>query len=216
MGKEDPRLTPKPVLPGELHDEPKLPVEERIPEGVQLRVVWDSEQDVDLSHLEQWDTPEKYEGNEVFVDGRKVPFNEYMKFWGDPNRHVVLQAGVDMRCTECGEWTVVCNVGNVDFMDTDPWDVGAVYAERIAGAFSDYQLEVSRELLEQALNEIEKITCCTCKHTWTELALAREPDGYDPDPPVWRWCIRCGCLELEGAVYSPGPNQLPVILPNKE
>lgn len=54
-----------------------------------------------------------------------------------------------------------------------------------------------------------------CAHTWTELAQAREPDGYDPDPPVWMWCIRCGCLELEGAVYSPGPNQRPVIMPDK-
>lgn len=63
-----------------------------------------------------------------------------------------------------------------------------------------------------------------CKHEWTPIARAREPDGYDPDPPVWQWCIRCGRLKLEGldgqgqgaAVFSPGPHQKGVIVSDKE
>ena len=126
----------------------------------------------------------------------------------------VLSVGVDRLCPECGEWTVVCSVGNVDFMNTDSWDVGAVAAEHIAGEFVGYQLEESRELLEQALHEIDKTPCCKCIHEWTPIAQDREPDGYDPDPPVWQWCIRCGRLKLGSQVFSPGPNQLSTPLPD--
>lgn len=152
--KVDHRMTPKPVLPGELHDEPAQPIEERIPDGVKLRVVWDFEFDIAMEHYDQWNTPEKYAGNEVYVDGKPVPFEEYMEFWGNPDRRVVLSAGVDQLCQKCGEWTIRTSLGNIDFMDTDSVFTGSVAAEDLTGELSDYQLEVSRDLIEEALAQL--------------------------------------------------------------
>jgi hypothetical protein len=120
-----------------------------------LRVVWSYEDSPDLSWLEQWNTPEKYKGNEVCIDGKPVPFEEYMQFWGDPNRHVMLLALVQRVCPTCGQWETIDSLGNVDFMDTASWFVGSVMAEELDGphqpAMEEYQLELTRELLQAAL-----------------------------------------------------------------
>lgn len=43
------------------------------------------------------------------------------------------------------------------------------------------------------------------RHVLTPIAPSLEADG--DGKPVWRWCIRCGTLELQGEFYRPGAQQ---------
>ena len=43
------------------------------------RVRWEFDDAPDLSHLEQWDTPQKYKGNEVMKDGKPMESFRYYK-----------------------------------------------------------------------------------------------------------------------------------------
>lgn len=158
-----------------------------------IRVRIDYDQNGDLSHLEQWDTPEKYYGmapkcshgvemvydaghlwkgdhetaeedprafgytylpckEEKFFDGyvtergRKianpgnggfcvdkarglgyhnvVPFEKYMQYWGNPERHTELIMLVDYQCPCCGSYEIGESVGSIDFMDDGDWTCG--------------------------------------------------------------------------------------------
>lgn len=119
----------------------------------EYRIVIELDPDPDLSWLEQWNTPEKYAGNEMVDRGpndnqppRKIPFDEYIKYWGNPDRHVALCIRIEKQC-EMGGWHTVECLGAVDMMDdqhlwlgtySDPaeikdesirWEVSALLAE---------------------------------------------------------------------------------------
>lgn len=121
---------------------------------MKLRIVWDYEELVDLSHLQQWDTPEKYKKAEVFINGELLSFEEYIKFYGNPERHVVLFAVVQQCCVVCGEWKEVSALGNIDFMDTDSLFIGTVTTENITNKMKGTQLSISQELLTEVLRDI--------------------------------------------------------------
>lgn len=63
----------------------------------------------------------------VDVDGKHgglgehklVPFEAYMRYYGDPNRHVTLEVVVEKQCEHCQSWTHAASCGGVDFMDDD-------------------------------------------------------------------------------------------------
>lgn len=132
------------------------PIETRLPSDISLRVVWEYEQDVDLSHLAQWNTPEKYAGNELVVKGAKVPFDKYKEFWGNPDFHIVLRCSVQHKCPTCGAWETVDSCGNFDFMTTNDVYVGAVAAADVAGDIpEDAQLEATRDMIEEALRLLD-------------------------------------------------------------
>ena len=81
------------------------------------RVRLEVEQDVDLSYLEQWNTPESY-AESVMIDpkdGTEMSFEHYMETYGDPENHRVLMAIAEVQCDECEEWRVVDTLGNVTF-----------------------------------------------------------------------------------------------------
>lgn len=83
----------------------------------------------DLSHLEQWDTPKKYKGNEILEDGKPVPFEEYISTWGDPDNYAVFVVVAEVRCPTCGDWTVTDSLGGVDFYTPQSWpDEGPLYS----------------------------------------------------------------------------------------
>lgn len=42
------------------------------------------------------------------------------------------------------------------------------------------------------------------QHVWTEIAPEANADG---EGEIWKWCIRCGALKLDGMVFLPGPKQ---------
>ena len=71
-------------------------------------------------------TPEEYAGYEFMRDGRPVPYEEYCRTWGDPDRHVVLGAVLERHapcCEHCGHAPApehAASLWGIDFMDTDP------------------------------------------------------------------------------------------------
>lgn len=81
----------------------------------------------DLSWLEQWDTPEKYEGNEILEDGSPVPFEQYAATWGDPDRHVVLALLCEEKCPHCSTWDVIDSLGGIDYLDWLDYPATGVY-----------------------------------------------------------------------------------------
>lgn len=83
---------------------------------------------------------------------KHVPFDDYMTYWGNPERHVMLMALVEKECEHCGSWTVVGSLGNIDFMDDQPWETGT-FSEDEAVKLRGYQGECSKELLDEARNE---------------------------------------------------------------
>ena len=62
---------------------------------------------------------EAYEGNEYHKDGVIVPYVEYLKYYGNPDRHVVLSITREDRCLCCGSWVQGDSLYGIDFMDDD-------------------------------------------------------------------------------------------------
>jgi hypothetical protein len=168
-----------------------------------LRVKWEYDTDPDLSHLEQWDTAEKYYGEApkcshgnsmkyvenhewssychrcedegkdecatfdghgcdkgavaIDVDGKRgglgehkhIPFETYMRYYGNYDRHVVLACVVEKKCPHCGEWSHAASVYGVDFMDDDKWTTGTFNAKE-ALALRGYQADVAKDLIAEA------------------------------------------------------------------
>lgn len=52
------------------------------------------------------------------------------------------------------------------------------------------------------------------KHKFTDLA-PEATEGYE-DAALWEWCIRCGALRLEKAIFLPGDHQFPEIMSESE
>lgn len=65
-------------------------------------------------------TPEEYAKNQYFRDGTPIPYAEYLRYYGNPDRHVYLQSEVQRRCPCCEQWQHVNGTGWIDFMDDDP------------------------------------------------------------------------------------------------
>jgi hypothetical protein len=154
---------PKPWYTDEPGGEPESPSEPEPPPEAEAdlfdfekqdyseyAVVWDYDEDADLSFLEQWDTPQKYAGNEVIDEktGLPMPFDEYMQTYGNPDRHVMLWARV-LEYLEDGNIEWKDSVGGVDFMDWQEYKVGEFTPEE-AIALEGYQGEVSKDLLTES------------------------------------------------------------------
>lgn len=110
------------------------------------------------------ESPEVYaENGYLRADGTPIPYAEYLEYYGNPDRHVLLMADVQRKCPCCGHWTdddehgqPLPSLGGIDFMDDDPglsaigswygppWaKVPAADAIRLPGYFAD----IARELL---------------------------------------------------------------------
>jgi hypothetical protein len=67
-------------------------------------------------------TAAEYAESPYMRDDRKtlIPYAEYLRYYGNPDRHVFLQSEVEARCPCCGEWHYVAGTGGIDFMDDNP------------------------------------------------------------------------------------------------
>jgi hypothetical protein len=102
------------------------------------------------------------------TDYQDVPYAEYLRYYGDPERHVYLGAIVEKRCSCCGLWKSVESLWHIDMMDDDRGlqqvtvgELGSKQAREYltpeqATALDGYLGELSRELLEEAEAEPEK------------------------------------------------------------
>lgn len=97
------------------------------------------------------------------MDGdRKIPHAEYLTYYGDPDRHVMIMADVERQCPCCRRWTDEDEAGEalpslcgIDFMDdnpeidalTDLYGRGTRVAAEDAMRLPGYLADVARELL---------------------------------------------------------------------
>ena len=49
-----------------------------------------------------------------------IPYDEYLAYYGNPDRHVYLGAIVEKQCGECKTWTQTASLWRIDVMDDDP------------------------------------------------------------------------------------------------
>lgn len=101
-------------------------------------------------------TEAEYADNEYMKDGQPIPYAEYLRYYGNPDRHVYLLAEARKRCPCCGVWTTAASLGNIDFMDDSEEirvvDSGRWYTPAEAESLPGYLREVAREVLDEAEN----------------------------------------------------------------
>ena len=78
-----------------------------------------------------------------------IPYEEYTKYWGNYNCHVVLDAVVEEKCDHCGSWVMKDSLGSIDFMEDDDWETGIFMDGELEG-LKGYQLDVATELLNES------------------------------------------------------------------
>jgi hypothetical protein len=144
------------------------------PEEYRVRWVYDPEPDLENPSGSPLPGPEsEYVGNEIheLIDrgddpqtGRRrvVPYAEYCRYWGNPERHTVLACLVERACGACDAWEQVASLGHIDFMDDDReilgLNIGHVdrahrseyYTAEQASQLPGYVGEVARDLLDEA------------------------------------------------------------------
>lgn len=65
-------------------------------------------------------TEDEYKGQEYRKDGQDVPYAEYRRYYGNPDRHVYLGCELQKECTCCGTFKTVESLWNIDCMDDNP------------------------------------------------------------------------------------------------
>jgi hypothetical protein len=85
---------------------------------------------------------------------RKKTYAEYLKYDGNPERHIGLAVLLDRRCPCCGEWKDgVQALWGIDFMDDSPeylkTSLSKPYAVSELANVPGYLAEVARELLQE-------------------------------------------------------------------
>ena len=134
------------------------------------RVIWHYDEDpaFSLDHLEQWNTKEKYAGNEIIHNGEKVPFTCYKVTYGDPDNYTVLGCALEEKCDKCGSWDTVDSLWGIDFYEPDDTtpipDVGSPYELDASGLWdgnydtlTGYAKEVADNLLAERKASRERL-----------------------------------------------------------
>lgn len=81
---------------------------------------------------------------------RPVPYHEYVKYWGNPERHRAVIAILERQCAECHTWHVLETLGGIDLMDdhAECRAIGRMYTgPQEFAAIPGYLGDVARELI---------------------------------------------------------------------
>lgn len=89
-------------------------------------------------------------------DYAPIPYEEYLRYYGNPERHVYVRCEVQRQCTCCQKWTYAGGTGGIDLMDDDgdlrvlgEW----LSEQQIKDLGLGYLGEVAREDLAEAKEE---------------------------------------------------------------
>lgn len=78
-----------------------------------------------------------------------VPYEEYLSYYGNPDRHVYLGCIVQVRCSHCDHWGEKSAIFGIDFMDDSPElyaiKVGEWMHAEVAAQLPGYAGEIARE-----------------------------------------------------------------------
>lgn len=89
--------------------------------------------------------------------GKRVPYEEYVRYYGNPDRHVMLGIRVQRQCSECGSWKDAESLWGIDFMDddSDADRTGTFTTDRVLAWPADSYLRMEAlELLKDAGYEV--------------------------------------------------------------
>lgn len=110
-------------------------------------------------------TAEEYADNTYMEDGKPVPYAEYLRYYGNPDRHIYLQSEVQKKCPCCGHWEYEAGTVHIDFMDDNPelsyadtW-----YTPEQAETLPGYLREIALQDLEQAGYRLPRRIHCHAK-----------------------------------------------------
>jgi hypothetical protein len=79
-----------------------------------------------------------------------VPYEEYLRYYGNPDCHVGLVMHLERYCQHCGCWRVTQTLGGIDMMFDDRWQTGTFSVPDIFGGVlwpDDHLREVALQLL---------------------------------------------------------------------
>lgn len=100
-------------------------------------------------------TRAEYAEAEYQKDGKPVPYAEYRRYYGNPDRHVYLGCVVEAQCPCCDGWTADgASLWRIDFMDDDrayqAVTLDKWYTPAEAIKLPDYAGSVAGEILSEA------------------------------------------------------------------
>jgi hypothetical protein len=84
-------------------------------------------------------TAEEYIGNEYYENGEPVLYDAYLRYQGNPERHVYLTVTRQDQCACCGTWTNGESLSNIDCMDDhdEAFCIGTFAYEELIGYLKD-------------------------------------------------------------------------------
>jgi hypothetical protein len=87
-------------------------------------------------------------GNTNYED---IPYQEYLAYYGNPDRHIYLGCIVETQCDKCSAWKVKESLWHIDFMDNDKAYLALALdrwmTEEEAKALPEYAGEVAKDLI---------------------------------------------------------------------
>ena len=87
-------------------------------------------------------------------DGKPIPYDQYLQYYGNPDRHVYLGCVAEVQCPCCDHWESDASVWHIDFMDDDPElsavNVGKAIPAMDAMNLPGYAGEIAREMLAES------------------------------------------------------------------
>lgn len=99
-------------------------------------------------------TEDEYVGNCYMKDGKPVPYSEYLRYYGNPDRHIYLGCIVDGECPCCLTWDEKAALWGIDVMDDDKAlrevQLNESYTAEEASKLPNFFGEIAREQLEEA------------------------------------------------------------------
>lgn len=103
-------------------------------------------------------TESEYADNQYMDDARKpIPYDEYLRYYGNPDRHLYFQCDVEKKCPHCGTWSYETGLGGIDMMDDSPeasetpymtperaWNMGGYFQEVARDSLIDAGYKMTR------------------------------------------------------------------------
>jgi hypothetical protein len=88
----------------------------------------------------------------AYVD---VPYDEYLAYYGNPDRHVYVQCDVERQCPCCHHFEYATGLGHIDFMEDAPElrALDKTYTELEIDRIPGYLQEVARNCVADAKAE---------------------------------------------------------------
>lgn len=117
-------------------------------------------------------TSEEYAENEYLEHGKPVPYDRYLEYYGNPDRHVYLGCIAQRQCSCCEEWVNAASVWGIDFMDDSPELKALIignhyYTPQEVLVLPGYVRDVALDELMEAGYKLPKHVYCTtagCKY----------------------------------------------------